>query len=179
MNRHLVSATFAASMAIGFAVAAQAQTAGLRVGMLTCDVSAGSSYGVGSSKTLNCLFSPSDGLPPEHYVGTVERYGFDVGVTGPGRLAWGVFTQTAYPGPGVLQGVYSGVSGGATIGAGATANYLVGGSNNAFSLQALSISSQTGLNVTAALGRMTLEFVPPPPGVRAYSRHHRRHHRHY
>ena len=169
MNRHVLSAAFAASMAIGFAASAQAQ--GARVGMLTCDVSGGAGVIV-SNRTLNCLFTPSDGLPPEHYVGTISRLGVDVGVTGPGRLAWGVFAPNNYPGPGVLQGVYSGVSGGATVGAGATANYLVGGNNNAFSLQALSVSGQTGLNVTAALGQMTLQYLPPPP------RPHRRRHHH-
>ena len=172
MNRYVLSAAFAASMAVGLAVPAQAQA--MRVGMLNCDVSGGAGV-ITSTRTLNCLFTPSDGLPREHYVGTIDRFGVDVGVTGPGKLAWGVFAPNNYPGPGVLQGVYSGVSGGATVGAGATANYLVGGNNSAFSLQALSISGQTGLNVTAALGQLTLQYVPPPPPPHRYRRHHHHH----
>lgn len=160
---------------VGLSAGANAQAA--RVGMLTCDVSGGTGMVVSSSKQLDCMFSPNDGTAPERYVGTVDRFGLDVGVTGPGKLAWGVFAPATYPGPGVLQGTYTGFTGGATLGVGATGNYLVG-TTGAFSLQALSISSQTGLNLTAGVGQITLQYVPPGPGPRM-RRHYRRHHRYY
>ena len=171
LNRHVLSAAFAASMAVGFAASAQAQ-AGMRVGMLSCDVSGGAGVVV-SSRALSCVFNPNDGGPIEHYVGSLDRLGLDIGVTGPGRLVWGVFSPTNAPGPGFLQGSFTGVSGGATIGAGATANYLIGGNNNAFGLQALSVSGQTGLNVTAAFGRVSLQYVPPMAPPRKKHRRHR------
>ena len=90
-----------------------------------------------------------------------------MGFTGPGVLAWGVLAPTALPGPGALQGTYGGVTGGATVGIGGTANVLIGGNNQTTSLQPLSLSGQTGLNVTAGVGQITLEYAPPPPGPRA------------
>lgn len=169
-----VGPALAALMAAGLTSGAQAQVA--RVGMLTCEVSGSMGNVVMSSKQLNCLFSPSDGAPQEQYVGTIDRYGLDVGVTGPGRLAWGVFAPATAPGPGALQGTYSGPTGGATVGVGATGNYLLSNSG-AFNLQALSISGQTGLNLTAGVAQMTLQYVPPP--MPRMHRHHRWHHRRY
>lgn len=164
-----------ALIASGVAATANAQQ-GARVGLLQCDVAGGPGSVVASSKALQCTFRPNGGEATEVYVGTINRYGVDVGVTGPGRLAWGVFAPTSYPGPGALTGVYSGVSGGATVGIGGTANLLYGGNSGTFGLQGLSVSGQTGLNLTAAVSQMTLEYAPPPRMRRQKSR---RHHRRY
>ena len=170
-GRFLRPISFAAILVGVGAVSAQAQG---RVGMLECDVGDGVGMVVSSNKSLNCVFR-SDYGPPEMYVGTISRYGLDIGMTGAGKLAWGVLAPGA-SGPGSLQGVYGGVGGGATIGIGATGNLLVGGNNN-ISLQPLSISGQTGLNVNAGVGQIALQYVQPSMGPR--KRKYRKMRRHY
>ena len=170
----LAPAAFAALALVGLSSAASAQ---VRVGLLECNVSAGTGMVITSTKALDCLFRP-DGGAPEHYFGTVTRYGLDVGMTNAGKLAWGVLAPTAIPGAGALQGTYTGVGGGATVGVGATANVLVGGSGQTTSLQPLSISGQTGLNVTAGVGQIALEYAPPPPAPRMRRKKRMRHRHH-
>ena len=157
LNRLAKPAILAAFAAAGMTGAAQAQGA---AGMLECNVSGGTGFIITSSKALDCYFMPSGGGPKERYLGTINRFGLDIGVTGPGKLAWGVAAPGGPPVPGALQGVYSGVGGGATVGAGATANVLVGGNGNNLSLQPLSVSGQIGLNFTAGVGQITLDYVP-------------------
>ena len=60
--------------ALGFAAGASAldtpvQAQGLKVGVLTCNVASGFNFMFGSSRAVNCTFSPTRG-PPQHYVGT-------------------------------------------------------------------------------------------------------------
>jgi hypothetical protein len=74
----------------------------------------------------------------------------DVGVTGGGRLFWGVFAPTSYIGSGTLRGNYVGASGNASQGLGLGANVLVGGSNHTISLQPLPVEGHVGINL--ALG---------------------------
>jgi Protein of unknown function (DUF992) len=71
-------------------------------------------------------------------------------------LVWAVFAPGPYVGPGALAGDYVGATGSATIGVGVGANVLVGGSNRSISLQPLSIEGNTGLNVAAGIGAITL-----------------------
>lgn len=141
----------------GLAAPAQAQD---RAGLLTCNVAGGTGLLVTSSRALDCRFEPNTGGPSERYVGTVNRFGLDLGVTGPGGLAWGVLAPSAVLGPGALQGQYVGVGGGATIGVGVNANVLVGGNGQTTSLQPLSLQGQTGLNVAAGVSQITLEYAP-------------------
>jgi hypothetical protein len=154
-------ATLAGVAVVGMAAAAQAQPA--RAGMLECNISGGVGFIITSSRALDCMFLPENGAPPEHYFGTVQRFGLDIGFTGPGKLAWGVFAPTSGFGPGSLAGSYGGVAAGATVIAGLGANVLVGGNSRTVSLQPLSVQGQTGLNVSAGVGAITLEYVPSAP----------------
>ncbi len=158
INQLARPAIFAAFAAFGLSGVAQAQSA---AGMLECNVSGGTGFIITSSKALDCYFLPSGGAPRERYLGTINRFGLDIGVTGPGKLAWGVLAPGGgVPAAGALQGTYSGVGGGATVGAGATANVLLGGNGSNLSLQPLSVSGQIGLNFTAGVGQITLDYVP-------------------
>ncbi len=156
-------AVFAGLAAFGMIAPAQAQD---RAGMLTCNVAAGPGLLVTSSRALDCVFTPTLGGPAERYLGTVNRYGLDLGVTGPGGLAWGVIAPSAVLGPGALQGMYVGVGAGATVGVGVNANLLVGGNGQTTSLQPLSLQGQTGLNVAAGVSQITLEYASPAPARR-------------
>ena len=59
--------------------AAQAQ---VKAGVLSCDVSGGFGWVIGSVKSVNCIFTPDNGERPEAYVGAIRKFGLDVGVTG-------------------------------------------------------------------------------------------------
>jgi hypothetical protein len=132
---------------------------GARVGTLSCSVAAGWGFVFGSSKSLHCTFAPGPGGRPEHYVGTISKFGVDIGYTQGGVLVWAVFAPTTNVAPGALDGSYGGATASATVGVGAGANVLVGGSNRTISLQPVSIEGNTGLNVAAGIGAITLRLV--------------------
>ena len=131
---------------------AQAQP-GVKAGVLSCEVSGGWGFVFGSSKDMNCNFSPNQG-EPEHYTGTINKYGVDIGYTRGGIMVWAVFAPGDV-GHGALAGNYGGVTAGAAVGVGANAHALVGGANNV-TLQPLSVEGQTGLNVAAGVASLTL-----------------------
>jgi hypothetical protein len=129
---------------------------GVRVGVLTCNVEGGAGFIFGSSKELRCHFKSSDGRD-ERYSGAINKFGIDIGVTGPAVMTWAVFSPTENVGRGALAGNFVGASAGASIGVGGGANVLVGGNDDTFSLQPLSIQSQTGLNAALAVSELVLE----------------------
>ena len=136
---------------------APAQAAGVKVGVLTCNVDSGWGYILGSSKDLHCNYVPNNGFG-EHYYGNIAKVGVDIGYTKGGVLIWTVIAPSSDMKPGALEGGYGGVSAQATVGVGAGANVLVGGFDKSISLQPLSIEGHTGLNVAAGIGAMNLKF---------------------
>lgn len=164
-------AAFAAMTALAAPASAQA-----RVGFLHCAVAPGAGMVVTSARALDCTFTPSVPGPVERYVGTVARWGVDLGVTGPGDIDWAVLAPTAIPGPGALAGNYGGIGGVATLGIGGGAALLTGGNGLTTSLQPLSVHGQSGANLAGGIEGIQLAYVPPGPG--RYYRH-RRVHRHY
>ena len=157
-----------------FAAPAAAQA---RVGFLHCAVAPGVGMVVTSARALDCTFTPSVPGPIERYVGTVTRYGLDLGVTGPGDIDWGVLAPTAILGPGALAGVYGGVGAVAAAGIGGGAALLTGGNGLTTSLQPLSVHGQSGANIAGGIEGIQLAYVPLPAG--RYYRHHRAHRRYY
>ena len=152
-------------LAAGIAPPLQAQ-GGIQVGTLSCHVASGWGFVFGSSKALRCTFAPAPGRV-EFYAGTINKFGVDIGYTQGGVLVWAVFAPTANLGPGALSGNYVGATGSATVGVGAGANVLVGGSNRTVSLQPVSVEGNTGLNVAAGIGSISLRYQPQ-------TAHHRR-----
>ena len=160
MPRKLTVATAALGFAAGaFAYGTPAQAQGVKAGVLTCNVSSGFGFVFGSSRSVNCTFAPAGGTP-QHYVGTIDKFGVDIGYTSGGVLVWTVLAPTTSPAPGSLAGSYGGATASATAGVGAGANVLVGGSNRTISLQPLSIEGNTGLNVAAGIAALTLAYQP-------------------
>jgi hypothetical protein len=143
---------------LAVAMPAHAQ-GGVQVGSLTCHVAGGWGFVFGSSKAVRCTFARPGGRP-EHYAGSINKFGVDIGYTQGGVLVWGVFAPTANLGSGTLSGNYVGATGSATVGVGAGANVLVGGSNRTISLQPVSIEGNTGLNVAAGIGSISLRYQP-------------------
>jgi hypothetical protein len=135
------------------------QAGGTKVGMLTCRTSASLGLLVGSHQKLRCSFSPDNG-PPENYVGHINRLGLDIGVKAGGAMAWGVFAPTAGLHHGALAGKYVGGSGSVSLGVGAGANALIGGSHRSIALQPLSVEGQVGVNLALGVAGLTLSSVP-------------------
>lgn len=128
----------------------------VKVGTLTCDISGGIGMIIASQKTMACRFMPSRG-GQEVYVGSITKFGLDVGATSGGRMVWAVYAPTSRS-RAVLAGAYAGGSAEATVGAGIGANVLFGGNERTISLQPVSLQGQTGLNL--AVGVSGLELQP-------------------
>jgi len=159
MKFRLMAVATAAVAALAFSSAANAAPAGVKVGELTCNVASGWGFVFGSSKDLHCTFRPS-GRNPEHYVGTISKFGVDVGYTEGGVLVWGVFAAASDVREGALQGNYVGATASATVGVGLGANVLVGGLDKSIALQPLSVEGNRGLNVAAGIGAISLKSAP-------------------
>jgi hypothetical protein len=169
MSWKISTAGGAAALAAVLAVMSPADAAGVKVGVLNCHVSSGWGFIFGSSKDLRCDFAGS--RFGERYVGTINKFGVDIGYTAGGVLVWSVFAPTSGMHRGALSGSYAGASASATVGVGAGANALLGGSDRSIALQPLSIEGNSGLNVAAGVGSITLHYVGPegpmgpPPGA--------------
>ena len=131
---------------------------GVKVGMLNCNVSSGWGLVFGSSREVNCSFSPAQGKD-ERYKGSISKFGADIGYSSSAVMVWAVWAPTSSMAPGALAGDYGGVTASASAGVGAGANVLVGGFNKSFTLQPLSIEGNTGLNVAAGVAGLTLHAV--------------------
>jgi Protein of unknown function (DUF992) len=154
IHRSVVGVLAFAALAVS-ALAASAQSR-LRAGVLECNGSGGLTFVVGSVHEFQCVYRP-DGMPAvEHYRGVVRRVGLDLGFTDRAAVAWVVLAPTVRLGPGELAGQYVGASASAAVGVGVGANALVGGSNNTFALQPVSLEGQTGLNVGAGIAAFEL-----------------------
>ena len=153
--RRLISTMLGVSVAIlSTAALAQSGKSGVNVGSLQCRVSGGMGFVFGSSKDLDCLFVRPDGVG-ERYVGTINKYGVDLGFTKEAQIVWLVFAPGSVA-KGALAGDYGGATASATVGAGVGANVLVGGSSKQISLQPVSVEGSVGLNVAAGVASVTL-----------------------
>jgi hypothetical protein len=144
--------------ALALAAPAQAAPHGVKVGTLTCHVASGWGFVFGSSKDLHCNFHPN-GHKGEHYAGSISKFGVDIGYTDGGELIWGVFAPSSDVRAGALEGDYAGASASATVGVGVGANVLVGGLDKSIALQPLSVEGNSGLNVAAGIGSISLKYV--------------------
>lgn len=172
MKRILAAAVFAQAALLGPTIANAADVGGyapaepypevverdgVRIGYLTCDVGGGVGYVLGSAKSLDCTFQSTTGArTSEVYTGVMRKMGVDLGFTTRGQLVWAVFAPTAGYHKGSLSGVYQGATVEATLGAGAGANLLIGGTAGSIQLQTISVSGQLGLNAAATGTSVTL-----------------------
>src|SRR5262249_4933453 len=74
--------------------AAQAQ---VKAGVLSCDVSGGFGWGLWSSKTVSCIFTPDLPGPTEGYVGVINKFGVAIGIKARQSMVWGGFAPSARP----------------------------------------------------------------------------------
>lgn len=132
---------------------------GVKAGILTCNVSSGWGFVFGSSRELNCTYSPKPDKS-ERYTGSISKWGVDIGYVQSAVIVWAVFAPTADVAAGALAGDYGGVTAGASIAVGLGANVLIGGSNKQIALQPLSVEGNQGLNVAAGIAAISLKSAP-------------------
>ena len=84
-------------------------------------MASGFGYVLGSSRDLRCTFSPAAG-PPEHYAGTISKFGVDFGYVQNTVIVWTVVAPTVTLLPGSLTGTYGGATASVTVGGGVGAN---------------------------------------------------------
>lgn len=160
LPRALACGLLAAAPLLG-ASAAQAQS-GVTLGSLTCLSEGSTGYIIGSSENVACTFEAVGGSGSETYVGTLDKFGLDIGVTGQTVMEWAVLAATddVYA-PGALAGTYVGASASASFAVGAGANLLVGGNENGFTLQPVSVQAQEGVNAALGVTEFTLQPAIP------------------
>jgi hypothetical protein len=158
-KKTVIAAALTAALGSGLPLPAAHAQGGVVVGTLTCNVASGFGFVFGSSRALNCTFA-GPGPRYEHYVGSISKFGVDIGYTQGGILVWTVLAPAVNLAPGALAGGYAGGTASATVGVGVGANALIGGSGNSIALQPLSIEANRGLNVAAGVAAMTLTPSP-------------------
>ena len=133
-----------------------------KIGYLSCHVASGWGFIFGSSRSLDCVYTPAEsGKKIENYSGSITKFGADIGYLQSGVILWTVLAPgvKVTENPGLLAGHYGGATASATVGLGLGGNVLVGGMDASISLQPLSIEGNTGLNVAAGVAMMDLKFV--------------------
>ena len=149
----IATAMFVATVFAVDAVKAQQAPPG---GQLKCHVASGMGFVVGSSRSVDCVFTPTDGVP-EHYTGRINKIGLDLGWKKGGFLVWAVLSPGLTRGPGALAGNYVGATAEVVAGVGAGANALVGG--NKVVLNPLSVSGDVGINLAAGIADLDLVYA--------------------
>jgi hypothetical protein len=152
MKKLMLCASLAGLM-MSAAAPAMADT-GVKIGTLTCNQASGFGWILGSSRRVRCVFD--GGGRVEHYSGDVTKIGVDVGYQSSATMVWAVFAPATDVAPGALSGHYGGVTASAAVGVGLGANALVGGLDRSIALQPVSIQGETGLDVAAGIGGLTL-----------------------
>jgi hypothetical protein len=151
----LLAMTVAGSAVAALALVTPARAAvTVKTGVLTCHVASGYGFVFGSSRSIACTYSGNGRV--EYYSGDISKFGVDIGYLKSGVIVWAVLAPTTDLAAGALVGSYGGLTAGASVGVGANANLLIGGSTHQISLQPLSIEGDKGLNVAAGIASLTL-----------------------
>jgi hypothetical protein len=155
-----IAAAVLAAVVLSFgASAASAEQRFLKVGSMTCRLSPTVGLIVGSRQRLRCRFVGSRDGRVERYLGTVTRFGLDVGVTAGGVMVWTVLARTRTTARGLLAGHYVGASADVSLGPGVGAKALIGGSRRTTMLQPISVSGRVGINLALGVTGLTLRYA--------------------
>ena len=144
-------------LAVLASAAALAQTS--KVGVLQCNLSGGVGMIIAENQALDCVFKNQAGGPPSHYIGRLTNVGAEYRNQRSRKNGVGGRRRDQPGRPRRLGGRLRRRSGFGGGGSGAGGAVLVGGSNNAISLQPVSVSVGTGLNVSAGLGNLNLNIA--------------------
>lgn len=157
--RHIRLSVLAAAALLGSQAPGLAQS-GSPAGRLSCHVGSGVGLVVTSQRPMDCRFQPRRG-PLQRYTGVVRNFGLDLGTIRGTTMSWRVYGPYARTPLGALNGRYGGATAGVSVVAGASGNILVGGPDNAVTLQPLSIQNARGINLAIGVTGFELSYVPP------------------
>ncbi len=162
MNKTIkrISHLFCVAIVAACSQSVLADSSGLQLGVLKCNVVPGSRVNliIRSTADVVCEFDNA---------GTVEKYkgetgiglGLDLSFKTDEKMHFAVFTASSDVSAGshALAGKYVGGELNAAIGVGLGAKALIGGSNDSFSLQPLALETSTGLGVSGGLSFLYIE----------------------
>lgn len=157
--RGWLGASICATLIVMFPACLMAEKNKVVAGTLTCKGKGTVGLILGSKQTLACSYNPAGKKNPKlAYTATITKLGLDIGIKGPSVMVWTVLgSTTELPGE-ALAGKYAGLSADASIGIGAGANALIGGSKDSVVLQPLSVQGQTGVNIAIGVAGLTLKL---------------------
>ena len=89
MTNRFLASLGAVALAAFVASPALAQSS-IKVGTLTCDVSAGIGLLISQQQMMTCTFDPASGGPPDNYTGRIDKFGLALGAVQEGTMVWGV-----------------------------------------------------------------------------------------
>src|ERR1700691_5376175 len=137
MRKFSIALFAVAALAVTLSAAPNARAQGeapkkqvLKIGYLSCHVASGWGFIFGSSRKLQCTYTPAaKGKAIENYTGSISKFGADIGYLQSGIILWTVVapgTKISAP-AGLLAGHYGGATASATLGLGIGGNILIGG----------------------------------------------------
>src|SRR5579863_3802739 len=156
----VAAAALSLAAAAPLASDAGAAESGVKAGWLKCEVAGNVSFVFGSSRNITCFYEPDASKRADRYVGTIKKFGLDIGYETAGVIIWGVIAPTNDVGPGALAGDYGGATADVAAGYGVGANALFGGSRNSIALQPLSVEGIEGLNLAGGIALLSLSAAP-------------------
>ena len=150
-------AGFAAAPALAQSQAEAATDSGVEIGTLTCEVQDVDNILVYTEQDFACTFDPAGDAAGESYVGEITKVGVDLSIKQDFTIVWAVVapTEDAYE-PKALAGTYAGAGADVALGAGVGAKVLVGGGDNSFTLQPVSVTGVEGIGASLGVERFEL-----------------------
>lgn len=131
---------------------------GAEIGTLTCKVTDVSNIVVYTTQNFDCRFKRTNG-ELEGYLAKIKKIGIDLSIKQDFTIVWAVLAPTnVAKAPKSLAGIYAGVGADIAVGVGVGAKILVGGGENSFTLQPVSVAGMTGGG--ASLGIERFELTP-------------------
>lgn len=157
--RPAIAIALAGALAAGPALAEQQERAGFQIGTLTCKATEITNAIVFTETKFACLFEGTNGLT-EEYVGEIDKVGIDLSIKNDVTIVWAVVapTDTTHQAH-QLEGTYVGAAADAALGLGAGARVLVGGGDEGFALQPISVDGIEGVGVSLGIESFELEPV--------------------
>ena len=111
---------------------------------------------LGSSHRVRCIFTVNAAHGrPDRYAGSISKFGVDVGYQASAVIVWAVLADRP-PGPRRPRRPLRRGDRQRRRRRGVGANVLIGGFRRSVTLQPVSFSVETGLNVAAGIGELTL-----------------------
>lgn len=137
---------------------AEGEPGKIEAGTLTCELAAVTNVLVYAEETFNCTFDGTEGRT-EAYSGKFSKIGANLQLKDSQTLKWLVIAPAVLDEPGLLEGTYAGASAEAALGVGIGAKILIGGSDDQFALQPVSVSGETGIGASLTFDTLELEHI--------------------